>query len=55
VRRAVRVPIRSEREAFWLVVAAVVVVVATRLIGWLAEPVIGAVVFALAVAPLGLT
>lgn len=45
-----RIPIRSEPEAFRLTVAAVVVVGAAVLIGWLTEALVGAAVLALALA-----
>lgn len=45
-----RIPIRSEREAFRLTIAAVVVVAAAVLIGWLTEALVGAAVLALALA-----
>lgn len=48
-----RVPIRSEKEAFRLTVAGVIVVAAAVLIGWLSEPAVGAAVFALALAIAG--
>lgn len=41
-----RIPIRSEFEAYRLVVAAVLSVGVAVLVGWLTEPVIGAAVFA---------
>lgn len=45
-----RIPIRSEPEAFRLTIAAVVVVAAAVLIGWLTEALVGAAVLALAAA-----
>jgi hypothetical protein len=45
-----RIPIRSEPEAFRLTIAAVVVVAAAVLIGWLTEALVGAAVLSLAVA-----
>jgi hypothetical protein len=44
----VRIPIRSEREAFRLTVAGAVVIAVAVLIGWLTEPVVGVAVFLLA-------
>jgi len=44
----VRIPIRSEREAFRLTVAGAVVIAVGVLIGWLTEPVVGIAVFLLA-------
>ncbi len=48
-----RVPIRSERDAFRLTVAGVIVVAVAVLIGWLSEPAVGAAVFVLALAIAG--
>lgn len=45
-----RIPIRSEREAFRLTLAGVVMIGAAVLIGWLTEAAVGAAVFSLAVA-----
>jgi hypothetical protein len=45
-----RIPIRSERDAFRLTLAGVVVIGAAVLIGWLTEAVVGAGVFSLALA-----
>ncbi len=42
-----RTPIRSEREAFLVTVAGAVAIGVAVLIGWLTEPVIGAVAFAI--------
>jgi hypothetical protein len=43
-----RIPTRSEQEAFRLTIAGVVVIGVSVLIGWLTEPVVGVAVFALA-------
>ena len=43
-----RIPIRSETEAFRLTVAAVVAIVVSGLIGWLVDPLAGVLVFAAA-------
>ncbi len=45
-----RMPIRSELEAFRLVVAAVLAVGASLLLGWLVEPLIGVLFFAVVIA-----
>jgi hypothetical protein len=45
-----RIPVRSERDAFRLTLGGVVVIAAAVLIGWLTEAVVGAAVFALALA-----
>ncbi len=49
-----RTPIRSEREAFRFVFASLAVVVVLVLVGWLAEPLVGVAVFALAVVLAGI-
>ena len=49
VNRTMRTPIRSETEAFRFVFASVAVVGISVFIGWLAQPLVGVAVFALAV------
>jgi hypothetical protein len=49
VKRTMRTPIRSEREAFRFVFASVALIVVSVLVGWLAKPLVGVAVFAIAV------
>ncbi|MGP0102908.1 MAG: hypothetical protein ACLPUT_14970 [Solirubrobacteraceae bacterium] len=49
-----RVPVRSERDAFRLTVAGVAVVGGAVLIGWLTEPLVGVAVFVLALVIAGI-
>jgi hypothetical protein len=42
-----RVPIRSERDAFWLTVAGALAIGCAVLIGWLTESLVGVLVFVL--------
>ena len=54
VKRTMRTPIRSELEAFRFVFASVAVIGISVLVGWLAKPLIGVAVFALAVVAAGI-
>jgi len=49
VKSTMRAPIRSETDAFWVAIGGALVVFASLLTGWLTEPVIGLVVFVIAI------
>jgi hypothetical protein len=50
VARGMRTPVRSEAEAFRIVIAAALVIGVAILIGWLTEPLIGVAALAVAIA-----